>query len=172
MPDRCPSPGPGPGLAGLVPESGADPARPVAPLPPSAGSDLARLLLRDPGRSVLMRVRGDSMREAGIRHGDLLLVERRRARIGEVVVARLRSGLTLKRLVRRRGRWWLVAAHPAYPPLALGSGRLWGVAIHRIRGLQPSGEAAISADGASGGAPQPEASATAGAGDQAREPGR
>lgn len=108
--------------------------------PAETGADLAQLLIRAPGRTVLLRVRGDSMRGAGIRHGDLLLVERRRrAAAGEVVVARVQGGLVLKRLVWRRGVWWLEAAHPAYPPLALGAGRLWGVAIQRIRAFQTAG---------------------------------
>ncbi len=80
------------------------------------------------------------MRGVGIRHGDLLVIERRRQAVaGQVVVALVQGGLTLKRLVRRRGRWWLEAAHPDYPALELGTGRLWGVAIHRIRMLLPPG---------------------------------
>ncbi|MFM7269905.1 MAG: LexA family protein [Cyanobium sp.] len=104
---------------------------------------LAPLLLRDPRRTVLVRVRGESMREAGIQPGDLLLVERRRrAAAGQLVVALVRGGLTLKRLVRRRDGWWLVAAHPDYPPLALAAGRVWGVAVQRIRHLHPGAEGA------------------------------
>ena len=56
--------------------------------------------------------------------------------LGQVVVAWLEGGFTLKRLVRHRGRWRLEAAHPAYPPLELApSGRpqIWGVALHVIR---------------------------------------
>lgn len=121
---------------------------PPAPPPPArpAAVCLARLLIQAPRRTVLMRVRGDSMRGAGIRHGDLLLVERRRrAGAGQVVVALLQGGLTLKRLARRRGGWWLEAAHPDYPALALAGGRLWGVALQRIR---PFGAAApLSHDG-------------------------
>ncbi|MFM7314805.1 MAG: LexA family protein [Cyanobium sp.] len=107
------------------------------------GLDLARLLIRDPERTVLLRVCGESMRGAGIHHGDLLVVERRPAPTGAIVVARLGDRFTLKRLQRRQGRCWLEAAHPAYPPLDLeASGRLdgltgaevelWGVAVHVI----------------------------------------
>jgi DNA polymerase V len=76
---------------------------------------------------------------AGIRHGDLLVVDREAVpRSGHIVVALLDGGFTVKRLVRRERRWWLEAAHPAYPPLALGGrddDRLWGVAVHVIRSL-------------------------------------
>jgi DNA polymerase V len=78
---------------------------------------------------------------AGIRPGDLLVVDRRlQPRPGHVVVALLDGAFTLKRLVRRRGGWWLEAAHPAYPPLpleAVAEARIWGVAVHGIRCLCP-----------------------------------
>jgi DNA polymerase V len=135
-------------------------ARPMAPAsaaPTLATAGLAQLLIRAPDRTVLVPVRGDSMRGAGICHGDLLLVERRsQAAAGQVVVARLREGLIIKRLVRRHGHWWLVAAHPDYPALELGRGRIWGVAIHRIRRLPPA--MALPSGAITGPAPPPAAS--------------
>ena len=101
-------------------------------------SDLQRLLVHDPGRTLLLRVGGESMVGAGIHHGDLVVVERgRSARHGEVVVALLPDGFTLKRLICRGGTRLLEAAHPAYPPLELGDGEIWGVALHAIRSLLP-----------------------------------
>lgn len=103
------------------------------------GVDLNEQLNLHPGRSLLLRVCGDSMLGAGIRHGDLLVVDREAVpRPGRIVVALLEGGFTLKRLVRRGPHWWLEAANPAYPPLALGGSdddRLWGVALHVIRSL-------------------------------------
>jgi DNA polymerase V len=101
-----------------------------------AAPSLAQLLIPDPEHTLLLRVAGESMEGAGIRHGDLLVVERqRRAKPGQVVVALVDGGFTLKRLIWRHNRWWLEAAHPAYPPLELGEGRLWGVATQVIRTL-------------------------------------
>jgi DNA polymerase V len=80
------------------------------------------------------------MAGAHIHHGDLVVVERHRsARPGQVVVALLADGFTLKYLVRERGRWRLRSAHPAYPCLELAEGQLWGVATHVIRRLAPGG---------------------------------
>ena len=126
--------------------------RPAAGAPCGDGSapadlDLARLLIPDPQRSLLLRVCGESMQGAGIRHGDLLVVERgRQAGSGTIVVARLGERFTLKRLQWRQGRCWLEPAHPAYPALDLeriarrqGLGaadvQIWGVAVHVIRTL-------------------------------------
>ncbi|KEF43409.1 MAG: hypothetical protein ER33_01305 [Cyanobium sp. CACIAM 14] len=104
-----------------------------------AGVDLNEQLNLHPRRTLLLRVCGDSMLGAGIRHGDLLVVDRGAVpRAGRIVVALLEGGFTLKHLVRHGRRWWLEAAHPAYPPLALGGrddDRLWGVALHVIRRL-------------------------------------
>ena len=101
---------------------------------PGPAVDLQRLLIPDPTRTVLLRVGGDSMVGAGIHHGDLVVVERHQApRDGQLVVARLIDGFTLKRLVLRGERRLLVAAHPAYPTLALEEGELWGVVTHAIR---------------------------------------
>lgn len=116
-------------------------ARPVVPpplpgsLPGSAVADLGQLLVRDPAVTLLLRVCGESMQGAGIRHGDLLVVDRTLPpRRGHIVVARLSDGFTVKRLEWRSGRWSLQAAHPAYPELALdGDAQLWGVVLHAIR---------------------------------------
>jgi repressor LexA len=56
-----------------------------------------------PRADYLLRVRGMSMRDAGILEGDLLAVHRtQEARTGQVVVARLADEVTVKRF-RRRG---------------------------------------------------------------------
>ena len=97
--------------------------------------DLADLLIRHPASTLLLRVCGESMAGAGIRHGDLLVVDRAiRPRRGHIVVARLEGGFTVKRLERRGDQWCLRAAHPAYPELPLdGDAQLWGVVLHAIR---------------------------------------
>ena len=72
---------------------------------------------------------------AGISDGALLLVERRSDALpGQIVVAQLADGFTVKRLIRRGAQLQLEAAHPAYPPLPLGDGDgLWGVVRHVIQ---------------------------------------
>jgi DNA polymerase V len=105
--------------------------------PGSPAASFTAQLIRCPASTVLLRVSGESMQGAGISHGDLLIVDRGlEPGAGQVVVALLEGGFTLKRLVRHRGRWRLEAAHPAYPPLELapdGVAQLWGVALHVIR---------------------------------------
>lgn len=105
-------------------------------------TSLAAQLIRCRASTVLLRVSGESMQGAGIAHGDLLIVDRGlEPRPGRIVVAWLDGGFTLKRLMCHRGRLRLEAAHPAYPPLELDpdiESRLWGVAVHVIRTLEPA----------------------------------
>jgi len=108
-----------------------------------SGIDLNEVLIRHPTSTFFLRVSGDSMVEAGIQHGDLLVVDRSlEPRPGLIVVAVLDGAFTLKRLAHHRGRLRLEAANSAYPPLELhqcGDVQIWGVAIHVIHPLARHG---------------------------------
>lgn len=98
--------------------------------------DLMEHVVRRPSATYFTRVSGHSMREAGIHDGDLLVVDSSLTpRNGDVVVAAVRGDLTVKRYRRRRGRVWLEAAHPDYPPIEVGGAdaTVWGVVTHSLR---------------------------------------
>jgi repressor LexA len=74
-----------------------------------------------PRADYLLRVRGSSMRDAGILDGDLLAVHSTSdVRDGQIVVARLGDEVTVKRL-RRHARWTyrvhLLAENPSFEPI-------------------------------------------------------
>jgi len=65
-----------------------------------------------------LRVRGDSMINAGIFSGDLVVVRRQQvARNGEIVVALLEDEATVKRFSRRNGQIWLLPENDDYSPI-------------------------------------------------------
>ena len=65
-----------------------------------------------------LRVRGDSMINAGILNGDKLVVKPQRiADDGQIVVAMLEDEATVKRLRRRNGQIWLMPENPDYDPI-------------------------------------------------------
>ena len=91
-----------------------------------------------PGRLWALRVRGDSMIGAHILDGDLVLMEWREPRVGEIIAALVdETTTTLKRVVREKGRILLRAANPRYPDLAPSRLEAQGVVLGVIRRKLP-----------------------------------
>lgn len=73
-----------------------------------------------PRADYLLKVRGMSMRDAGIVDGDLLAVHKTpEARSGQIVVARLQDEVTVKRLQKHGHQVELVAENPEFKPIKL-----------------------------------------------------
>jgi repressor LexA len=85
----------------------------------------------------LLRVRGDSMINAGILDGDMVLVKpQREAPDGTIVVARMEDEATCKRLRRQNGKILLEAENPAYEPISTDDAELVGVVKGVMRFLR------------------------------------
>lgn len=70
------------------------------------------------GEYFALRVRGESMLNAGILPGDLVVMRRQEtANNGEIVVAMIEDEATVKRLSRKNGRVWLMPENDAYSPI-------------------------------------------------------
>lgn len=77
-----------------------------------------RYLVRDKANTFLLRVKGDSMINAGIHEGDLVIVERGvEPKVFDIVVGVLDGEFTLKRLKKDKGKYYLQAENDAYPDL-------------------------------------------------------
>ncbi|ANF57933.1 transcriptional repressor LexA [Halotalea alkalilenta] len=92
-----------------------------------------------PRADYLLRVRGLSMRDAGILDGDLLAVHRTsEVRNGQIVVARLGEEVTVKRFERSAGRIRLIAENPDFAPIEVDGQReqleIEGIGVGIIRG--------------------------------------
>lgn len=73
-------------------------------------------LVRQPSRTVMVPVKGDSMIDAGIHDGDIVVVERTKAaKSGDFVIAIVDNEFTLKELVLEKGAFVLKPHNPAYP---------------------------------------------------------
>ncbi len=85
----------------------------------------------------LLRVQGESMSQAGIYDGDLLVVHKTpEARSGQIVVARIDDEITVKQLQRRGRRIELVAHHPSYATITVNKDQdfaIEGLAVGVIR---------------------------------------
>lgn len=96
-----------------------------------------------PGRGedvFALRVHGDSMIEAHIVEGDLVLVRRQdSAETGDIVVAMLDDEATVKRFARDGARVLLHPAHPTMAPIVVGPGernlKILGKVVGLVRGF-------------------------------------
>lgn len=97
--------------------------------------NLNEWLIEQPAASYVMRVEGDSMAGAGVTDGDLIVVSRAKtARPGQIVVALVYGERTLKRLVKRDGRLWLMPEAQGYPETLVDeSVEIWGVLVGLAR---------------------------------------
>lgn len=81
-----------------------------------------------------LRVTGDSMIDAGIMEGDIVALVRRDPKFGEIVAALVdETSVTLKRMVRERGRTVLRAANPKYADIKPKRMECQGVMVGLIR---------------------------------------
>ena len=92
-------------------------------------------LVPHPSKTSLVRVKGDSMIEAGIHEGDLLVVEQQsHANVGEIVVAIVDNEFTVKYLQREKGEMVLKPANRAYPTIRpRGRMEIFGVMAGLVR---------------------------------------
>lgn len=102
--------------------------------------DLLRLLCPHPEASYLIRVQGDSMIDANIHSGDIVIVDKsnRHPSENEVAVCELNGEYTLKYFVLRDGQGWLVPANPDYPEIPVREGddfSVWGTVTYVIHSV-------------------------------------
>jgi DNA polymerase V len=98
--------------------------------------DLNRHLIKNPADTFLVRVTGDSMINAGIHSGDVLVVDRSlEPQTERIVIAVLDGELTVKRINYDQGRIYLMPENPDYPIIAIEEGmnlQVWGVVTNVI----------------------------------------
>ncbi|EKM4696792.1 translesion error-prone DNA polymerase V autoproteolytic subunit [Enterobacter roggenkampii] len=83
--------------------------------------DLNELLVSHPSSTYFVKAAGDSMIEAGISDGDLLVVDSSRtAEHGDIVIAAVEGEFTVKRL-QLRPTVQLIPMNSAYSPIIVGS---------------------------------------------------
>ena len=102
--------------------------------------DLNEHLIQHPNATFFLRVSGESMLNAGIQDGDTLVVDKSLdARDQDIVIATVDGEFTVKRLVYRHSRPWLLACNPDYADIELTEEMdsvIWGVVtsvVHKFR---------------------------------------
>lgn len=99
--------------------------------------DLMAELVTNELATMLVRARGDSMRDAGIFDNDVLVVDKSISpKHGHIVVAMLDDDITVKRLFKRGRQVKLQPANPDFPEIIPKDGQvltIWGVVTSSIK---------------------------------------
>lgn len=98
--------------------------------------DLNELLIKHPAATFFVRVKGDSMVNAGIQSQDILIVDRALSvSHNKIVVARVNDELTIKRLIMHEGKLYLAPDNPGYKPIEITAEtdfEIWGIVTYVI----------------------------------------
>lgn len=104
--------------------------------------DLNQLLVQHPAATFFVRVDGDSMRDAGIFPGDILVVDKSLpAADGHIIIAVLEGNFTVKRFQTRDGCCRLLPDNPRYRPIEITPEmdfEVWGVVTYVLHKVQKS----------------------------------
>lgn len=99
--------------------------------------DLNTYLVRHPEQTFLVHATGDSMIDAGIRDGDLLVVDTSiKPQHGKIVVAALDGAVTVKFLIMKKNRPYLMPANAQFDEIPINPENnvvIWGVVTNSIQ---------------------------------------
>ena len=96
---------------------------------------LDEFLIPNKESTYILKVKGDSMIEAGINPGDMVIVERKQSyKPGQIVIASIDNEFTMKYLRKKRERHYLEPANKNYEPIyPTGDFRIEAVVVAVVR---------------------------------------
>ncbi|HOP04633.1 MAG TPA: translesion error-prone DNA polymerase V autoproteolytic subunit [Tenuifilaceae bacterium] len=101
--------------------------------------DLNSLLIRNPSSTFFARVRGSSMKNAGIHDGDILIIDKSLTPShNSVLVCFIDGEFTVKKIQKKNGEFYLMPENPDFAPIKIdreSDFRLWGVVTYCIHKL-------------------------------------
>ena len=99
--------------------------------------DLNKELIKNPSATFYGRVKGDSMKDAGIDHGDLLIIDKSlEPRNGKIAVCFIDGEFTIKRIKLEKNFCWLMPENKKYEPIKVTEDNdfvVWGIVVHIIK---------------------------------------
>ena len=102
--------------------------------------DLNKELVKHPASTFYVRVAGDSMIDAGINEGDILVIDKSlEPHDGDMAVCFLNGEFTLKYICIKDTGLWLEPANKAYPLIPVGEDedfKVWGIVTYTIRKIR------------------------------------
>lgn len=101
--------------------------------------DLNRYLIKNPSATFYGKVKGDSLINAGIHNGDLLIIDRSlEPTNGKIAVCYVNGEFTAKRIKIEKEVVWLIAENENYQPIKVTEENnflIWGIVTHVIKNI-------------------------------------
>jgi DNA polymerase V len=101
--------------------------------------DLNKMMIDHPAATFFVKVKGDSMLNASINDGDILVVDRaKNMKKDSIVIAFLDGEFTVKRIIKERSGTFLQPENPKYKPIKVTSDmdfKVWGIVTYVIKNL-------------------------------------
>ncbi len=101
--------------------------------------DLNKQLIKHPSATYYGRVKGESMKNAGINDGDLLIIDKSlEPQDGKIAVCYIDGEFTIKRIKLDKDCCWLMPENEDYKPIKVTPENeflIWGIVIHVIKSL-------------------------------------
>ena len=98
--------------------------------------DLNELCIQHPSATFYVRIKGESMVDAHIYPGDIVIIDRAiESASGKIILAVLNGEFTIKRLIKENNTWILKAENNAYQPIQIKPNdtfEVWGVITYVI----------------------------------------
>ena len=98
--------------------------------------DLNEFLIKHPAATFYVRVKGNSMEGAGIRNGDLLIVDRaEEPRNKSIVLGIIDGEFTVKRIKKKGSDLYLIPDNPEFKPIKIDNNmdfQVWGVVTYVV----------------------------------------
>lgn len=99
--------------------------------------DLRKELVRNPSSTFLGRVKGDSMKDAGIDDGDIMIIDKSLPyKDNCIAVCFIDQEFTVKRILIEKDILWLIAENEKYAPIRVTSDSefvIWGIVTYIIK---------------------------------------
>lgn len=99
--------------------------------------DLNKVLIKNKDTTFFAKVKGNSMKNAGINNGDLLVIDRSlEPQNNKIAICQIDGEFTVKRIKIEKNQVWLIAENEDYKPIQVTPENefiIWGIVIHSIK---------------------------------------
>src|SRR5690554_1040200 len=99
--------------------------------------DLNKTLIKNKDTTFFAKVKGHSMKNAGINNGDLLVIDRSlQPQDNKIAICQIDGEFTVKRIKIEKNIIWLIAENEDYKPIKVtpeNEFMIWGIVIHSIK---------------------------------------